>query len=203
MAQSNEISTSIESQPEDNQYRAGAYSLLAALLRSEPDTALLERASAFAESFAGDELGASLATLGAASKAVKQEDVKHEYFSLFIGIGRGELLPYGSWYLTGFLMERPLGELRSDLAQLGFERQATNKEPEDHVAALCEVMSMLASEPDSFEMQRTFFTRHMAPWLSRFFNDLGKAKNASYYQAVARFGTAFTAFEEDYMGMQV
>lgn len=100
-------------------------------------------------------------------------------------------------------MERPLGELRDDLARLGFARDAANREPEDHVGALCEVMSLLIGEPDSRARQREFFSRHMAPWLGRFFSDLGAAKSASFYRAVARFGAAFAAFENDYLEMEV
>lgn len=187
---------------EEDQYRAGAYSLIAALLRSEPDTALLGRVAELAEVSVADELGAAMSTLGMAARSVSAEDVKHEYFALFIGIGRGELVPYGSWYLTGFLMERPLGELRKDLARLGFQREAPNKEPEDHAGALCEVMAMLVQEENSLEHQREFFLRHMAPWFDRFFSDLGKAKGASFYRAVARFGASFTAFEKEFLDVR-
>ncbi len=182
-------------------YRAGAYSLLAALLRREPDQALLEQVAALAPEENG-ELAAAMAALGMAARSVTAEAAKQEYFALFIGIGRGELVPYGSWYLTGFLMERPLGELRTDLKRLGFEREASNRDPEDHVGALCEVMAMLLGEDDSMDRQRVFFSRHMAPWIERFFADLSSAKSASFYRAVARFGASFTAFEREYLQMQ-
>lgn len=186
---------------DEDRYRAGAYSLLAALMRREPDDALLSRVADLAETPGEGELGAALATLGMAARSADTEALKHEYFALFIGIGRGELLPYGSWYQTGFLMERPLGELRTDLARLGFARADGTAEPEDHVAALCEVMSMLAAQAESDDAQREFFSRHMGPWFERFFADLAAARSASFYRAVARFGNAFTGFEKAYLGM--
>ena len=79
-----------------------------------------------------------------------------EYQDLFIGVGRGEVVPYGSWYMTGFLMDKPLALLRADLAALGFERQENVKEPEDHAAALCETMAMLINEGQDLDAQRTF-----------------------------------------------
>jgi len=185
---------------EDQRYRAGAYSLLGALLRSEPDAALLERVSGLAGVPAADELGAAMSTLGLAAQSVDAESIRHEYFDLFIGIGRGELVPYGSWYMTGFLMERPLSELRTDLARLGYARDEGVKEPEDHAGALCEVMSMMVQETDSEERQREFFSRHMEPWMERFFGDLARSKSASFYRAVARFGAAFVAFEKEFLG---
>ncbi len=186
----------------DNGYRAGAYAMLGALMRREPDRALLDRVGGLSAVDPQGELAAAMSALGMAARSMSEEAAKHEYFALFIGIGRGELVPYGSWYLTGFLMERPLGELRSDLARLGFERESSNRDPEDHVGALCEVMAMLAEEDDVLDRQREFFSRHMAPWLERFFQDLSAAKSASFYRAVARFGAAFTEFEKEYLQMQ-
>ncbi|MEW8584258.1 MAG: molecular chaperone TorD family protein, partial [Candidatus Thiodiazotropha sp.] len=114
-----------------------------------------------------------------------------------------ELVPYGSWYLTGFLMEKPLGRLRDDLARLGFQRQEGVTEPEDHVAALCEVMGMLITEGIEFERQSHFFESPMAGWLERFFADLSEAKTAVFYRAVGRFGAAFAAMEKRYLSMPV
>lgn len=187
----------------DYEYRAGAYAMLGALMRREPDEDLLKQVGGLAVVDPDGELAAAMSALGMAARSMTAQAAKHEYFSLFIGIGRGELVPYGSWYLTGFLMERPLGELRTDLARLGFERDAANRDPEDHVGALCEVMAMLAEEDDALDRQREFFSRHMAPWFERFFQDLSAAKSASFYRAVARFGAAFTAFEREYLDMQV
>ncbi|MDX1529573.1 MAG: molecular chaperone TorD family protein, partial [Gammaproteobacteria bacterium] len=127
-----------------------------------------------------------------------------EYHDLFIGIGRGEVIPYGSWYLTGFLMDRPLAVLRGDLAELGFERQQDVKEPEDHIAALCEIMAMLiTNEEHDIAVQRRFFQAHIEPWGRTFFQDLQKAKTARFYRAVGQFGEQFVDFEQKYLSLLV
>jgi TorA maturation chaperone TorD len=141
--------------------------------------------------------------LGLSAKHSDPAAVDDEYHTLFIGLGRGEIVPYGSWYLTGFLMEKPLGELRTDLEALGFERDPAVKEPEDHVAALCEVMALLIQDGSSVSTQSQFFLKHMTKWLDRFFEDLTHADSASFYQAVARFGAAFVAFERQYFGLEI
>src|SRR5690606_34244937 len=109
-----------------------------------------------------------------------------EYFELFEGVGRGELLPYASYYLTGFLNERPLAQLRSDLGRLGLERAEGHFEPEDHLGTLCEVMSGLAA--GRFDVapgeDEHFFVRHLLPWAERFFTDLEQARSARFYRTV-------------------
>ena len=193
-----------EARDEEQQYRAGTYSLLAALLRSAPEQTLLDHVTDLAAiNQTNDELSFAMSILGLAAKDMTPEKISDEYHALFIGLGRGELVPYGSWYLTGFLMERPLAVLREDLAQLGFERNSDTHEPEDHVAALCEVMAMLISDGQELARQVDFFETHIAPWFDRFFNDLSTAKAAVFYRAVGRFGTAFTELESDYLAMKV
>lgn len=189
---------------EEQQYRAGTYSLLAALLRGAPEQALLDHVTDLAViKQTNDELLFAMSILGLAAKDSTPEKINDEYHALFIGLGRGELVPYGSWYLTGFLMERPLAILRDDLALLGFERHGDTHEPEDHVAALCEVMAMLISDGQELARQSAFFEAHMAPWFDRFFNDLSAAKSAVFYRAVGRFGAAFTELERNYLAMNV
>jgi TorA maturation chaperone TorD len=123
--------------------------------------------------------------------------VADEFFALFIGVGRGELLPYASYYLTGFLHERPLARVREDLGQLGVERAASVSEPEDHVALLCETMAGLAAArfaaPDGAD--RRFFERHLKPWAARFFADLERAEAARFYRAVGAVGRRFMEIE--------
>ncbi len=185
-------------------YRAGAYQYLAALLRAEPSDELIERISGFSDIATREsELEAAMAMLGLAARTCEADHVREEYFSLFIGLGRGELVPYGSWYQTGFLMEKPLGELRDDLRRLGFERSEAVNEPEDHVAALWEVMGVLIQGGYDLSEQKRFFDRHMEAWVDRFIADLSGAKSATFYKAVARFAEAFTGNERRYMAMSV
>lgn len=188
----------------EQHYRAGAYALLASLLGGPPDQERLAWVSGFAEvDQRGDEMALAMSMLGLAARSCTPETIDDEYHALFIGLGRGELVPYGSWYLTGFLMERPLGHLRDDLTALGFQRDPAVHEPEDHVAALCEVMQLLIGDAVSHERQVQFFNTHMADWFRRFFIDLSEARSAVFYRAVGRFGIAFMDLEQRYLAMQV
>jgi len=186
----------------EQQYRAAAYSILAALLRGVPSQEVLDQISEFSEvEVDEDELLLSMSSLGLAAQSTQLDSIDDEYHVLFVGLGRGELVPYGSWYLTGFLMEQPLSILRDDLKALGFERDESVVEPEDHVAAMCEIMMMLISEnqSDLVETQSIFFEKHIAPWMERFFKDLSEAESAVFYRAVGRFGSAFLDFEKQYL----
>jgi len=149
----------------------------------------------------GVEMATAWAMLKGGAEQAIVAAVEEEFHDLFIGLGRGEVVPYGSWYLTGFLMEKSLAELRIDLQKFGFERQDEVHEPEDHVAALCEIMSMMITTPVSFEMQKFFFNKHIGSWMPRFFADLSKAKAAVFYRAVGVMGEKFLQVEGAYLAM--
>lgn len=186
------------------QARADLYGLLAALLRAVPTPELVGNLTALAVDDAADAFSKALLGLRLAAREVSLPEIDDEYHALFVGLGRGELVPYGSWYLTGFLMEAPLGELRRDLQRLGFERQDGVCAPEDHVAALCEVMAMLVGEQGAdLDTQRAFFDRHLGSWADRFFSDLENAEAAVFYRAVGRLGQAFVALEREYFTLEV
>jgi len=125
--------------------------------------------------------------------------IEREYFNLFIGLGRGELLPYASYYLTGFLNERPLARLRDDLAAFGVERVEGNFEPEDHAATLCEIMAAFAGGrfPAPAGAERKLFEKHMVPWIGRFFADLERAQAGDFYRAVGALGGVFIEIETE------
>src|SRR5216683_8356964 len=177
--------------------RAQEYALLSALLARAPDAGLLERLAGLR----GDAspVGSAHAALADAAGRGQVARIEREYFDLFIGIGRGELLPYGSYYLTGFLHEKPLAELRDALAGLGVVRVPEVKEPEDHAAILCEIMAGLASRRfrASEEAQRVFFEKHMAPWLGRLFADMEKAASVKFYRSVGSLGRLFLEIEAE------
>ena len=189
---------------EEQQYRASAYSLIAALLRTTPDQQMLDRLGGLSqqESPDGDDLLLAMSTLALSAKLHTPSSIDEEFHNLFIGLGKGEVVPYGSWYLTGYLMEKPLSDLRDDLARLGYERNASVIEPEDHAAALCEVISLMITEGTALAAQNKFFQSHMTNWMSSFFADLSEAKSAIFYKAVGRFGAAFMALENEYFSMQ-
>ena len=190
----------------EQRYRASAYAMLAALLRDVPDQALLDYVSGLeiddSEIDEDDELGAAMNELARAARDQDATALREEYNDLFIGLGRGEVVPFGSWYLTGFLMEQPLSDLRDDLRVLGFERTEGTSEPEDHAAAIFEVFSVMISDALDLSRQLQFFNLHMRPWLERFFEDLGKARSASFYRPVAQFGAAFIQQESAYLSMR-
>ncbi len=185
----------------DQARRAAFYSLLAALLRNAPDADVLAYCLSLDTTDQKSELGAAVNTLVLAAKHSDPQRLKEEFHELFIGLGRGELVPYGSWYQTGFLMERPLGQLRADLAKLGFERSDDVHEPEDHIAALMEVMAMLIYEGAPQEQQRLFFETHISSWAKDFMKDLSVAETATFYRSVARLGSAFVAIESQYLNL--
>jgi len=188
----------------EQRYRASAYALLAALLRAAPDQALLDYVGGLSPDGESeiDEMSEAMGELAKAARAQDVARLELEYNDLFIGVGRGEVVPYGSWYLTGFLMEQPLSDLREHLLALGFERSENTREPEDHAAALFEVFSVMIEDAYSLARQQEFFQLRMLPWLERFFADLGQARSAEFYSSVARFGAAFLKLESAYLSMQ-
>ncbi|MBV7299525.1 TorD/DmsD family molecular chaperone [Enterovibrio paralichthyis] len=182
---------------EENQIRQNIYNLLAALFRRAPDADALNWLATL--EIEGDEQTAGMAAAWSVLKlsASKTTDIQasDEYQMLFIGVGRGEVVPFGSWYLTGSLMEMPLVLLRQDLRRYGFERQEATKEPEDHIAALLEVMAMLVEE-DDVASQKAFFNRHIAPWFERLCDDIQQANSAVFYSAVAALAKQFLTIEK-------
>lgn len=177
--------------------RAQEYALLAALLNRAPDTKFLANLA----KLKGDAtpLGVAHAALAQAAADASVEKIEREFFDLFIGLGRGELLPYGSYYLTGFLQERPLARLRDDLATIGIARAEGIVEPEDHAGILCEIMSGLAGGefPAPAGAGRMIFEKHMAPWIGRFFVDLERAESGYFYQRLGTLGRVFMDIEAE------
>jgi TorA maturation chaperone TorD len=175
--------------------RAAEYSLLATLLARSPDSEMLHRLS----KLRGDDtcLGLEHAALGKAASRTDTERAAREYFGLFIGLGRGELMPYASHYMTGFVHGRPLAKLRQTLQRIGIERVEAQTEPEDHAAILLEIMAGLSGgdidTPPGIE--REFFGEYLAPWIGRFFSDLEKNNSVDFYAAVGKLGRTFMEIE--------
>ena len=177
--------------------RAQEYALIAALLTRAPGAQLLLNLS----ELRGDAspLGMAHVALAEAAAHADAHRVEREFFDLFIGLGRGELLPYASYYLTGFLHERPLARLREDLGVIGVARAEGVVEPEDHAGILCEIMSGLASRrlPAPPASDRLIFDKHMAPWIGRFFSDLEQAASADFYRRLGTLGRVFMDIEAE------
>ena len=188
---------------EEDRLRAHWYALLARLLSVSPDQGVLQ----FMRGLRGDEttLGQGVKALSAAARGATAAQAEQEFFDLFIGVGRGELLPYASYYLTGFLNEKPLANLRADMAVLGIARVGQVKEPEDHIASLCEIMAGMITgafgAPVDLAGQQAFFARHIGKWAPRFFEDLEAAPSAALYMPVGTIGKEFMAIESQAFAM--
>ncbi len=183
---------------EEDQLRADLYDYLGVLLSAPPSKALLKKTAALT----GDEtdLGSAITSLARVAAFRGEKAAESEFNALFIGVGRGELLPYASYYLTGFLNEKPLAVLRNDMASLQISRAANVFEPEDNIASLCEMMAGMITgrfgKPASLDRQKEFFNRHIGPWAGHFFADLEGAKGSVLYAPVGAIGRVFMEIEK-------
>jgi len=168
------------------------YRLLSHALAEPPDAVLIARMARL-EGAAGP-VGAALRDVAHIAASIGVETARAEYDALFIGVARGELLPYASFYLTGFLHERPLARLRADLPAIGLARAEGRSDPEDHIATVCDVMASLVEHADA-GAQAGFFARHLAPWAPTFFKDLEKAKSARLYRPIGTLGCLLIELE--------
>ena len=189
---------------EDGRLRAATYALLAALQSGPPSQDLIDSLYHIAPPAGGDpgSMGQAWQRLRQAAAAAELEALDSEYHELYIGLGRGQVVPYGSWHITGFLMEKPLSELRDDLRALGIEAGEGVKDPEDHIAALCESMALIIGAEDiEAAWERRFFMRHLQPWAGKFFAELQNARSADFYRSVGFFGQRFVELENQYLNI--
>ncbi len=182
-------------------WRAEAYGLLARLWLAPPDAALLERLrGAPTDALADDSpLAAPWRALVAAMSATSAAAAADEYDALFEGVGKPEVLLYGSYHLTGALNERPLVRVRDELRELGLTRDPARAETEDHVAFLFEVMRYLIAGDDAavcnLQRQHRFFRAHLQPWIERMCDTVEAHPRAQLWRAVAGFTRAFMQVE--------
>lgn len=184
---------------EEDLLRADLYDLLGSLLAQPPSRDLLDRVA----TLQGDTtpIGRAVGALSRVARATTEASADREFHRLFIGLSRGELLPYASYYLTGFLHEKPLALLRSDMARLSIQRAPNVYEPEDNIASLCEMMAGLIrgrfGAPADLSTQRDFFSAHVGLWAGHFFADLEGAENSVLYAPVGALGRAFVEIERE------
>ncbi|MBK0326680.1 molecular chaperone TorD family protein [Rhodobacteraceae bacterium F11138] len=196
MTQTAEMPTDIT--PEDR-LRADFYNFLGVLLAAPPTPAVLEQMAGLT----GDdsELGQAVQGMSRVARVTKPAAAEREFNALFIGLGRGELLPYASYYLTGFLNEKPLAKLRGDMAARGITRAPNVYEPEDNIASLMEMMGGMIvgrfGTPVPLNDQKTFWSRHIGPWAGHFYSDLEAAENSVLYASVGAAGRCFMQIERD------
>ncbi len=186
--------------PEDAA-RADEYALIGALLWRAPVAETLAQLARLR----GDasELGQAHLMLADIAGRVDADALQREFFNLFVGVGRGEILPYASYYRTGFLHERPLAEVRRDMERLGLAREERVGEPEDHLSILFDVMRGLVMgdfAADGLD-DRVFFDRHLRPWASRLFVDLETSQTSEFYRAVGMLGRVFMDIEASAMAL--
>jgi TorA maturation chaperone TorD len=181
--------------------RSREYSLMSNLLLRSPDAQLLMQLAQLEGD--GSPIGLAHTALAEAARRLDSEHVGREYFNLFVGVGRGELLPYASFYLTGSLHGKPLAALRQTLRNLGIERTAALEEPEDHAGVLCEILAGLADGTIAApaNADREFFVEHMNPWIGRLFRDLEQAKSADFYARVGALGRMLVDIETEALSL--
>ena len=184
---------------EEDRLRADLYNFLGLLLSNPPDQIILDQCKALS----GDTsaLGDAINALSRVAKVSKPKKVESEFNALFIGLGRGELLPYASYYLTGFLNEKPLASLRADMGKRSITRAPNVYEPEDNIASLMEMMAGMIvgrfGSPATLDDQKEFFAKHIGPWATHFYTDLEGAKNSVFYASVGAVGKAMMEIERE------
>ena len=190
---------------EEDQLRADMYSFLASLLRSEPSADLVEQLTLLKSD--NTPIGNAIKVLAKLASSLDLHEIRDEYVKIFIGVGRGEILPFASYYLTGFLKDKPLAKLRNDMKEIGIEMSADVKEPEDHIASLFDIMSGLIlgkfDRKFSIKEQRDFFNKHLAPWVELLMRDIEASKIAVFYAPVGTLGREFIEIERSSFKMDV
>lgn len=181
--------------------RAELYGLLATLYYAPPDAEWLAqmRLAPTEAPSEGGFLEEPWRALVGAAREVSDADIAAEYTTLFGGVGKPEVYLFGSYYLSGFLNEKPLAALRGELAALGLSRDEAMSETEDHIAYLCEVMRYLIAGDDvgvsNLTRQHAFFSTHIQPWVVRMCDALQAHPQARFYGALAELTRAFMAVE--------
>ncbi|MDP3669538.1 MAG: molecular chaperone TorD family protein [Telluria sp.] len=186
--------------PGEDQARADLYALVARLLFAPPDADLLANIAGATCRTTGNALDRAWKNLVRAARSSDLDTVHDEFNELFISSGTPRINPYGSLYLSGFLNEKPLAQLRTDLARHRLARRPGVGEMEDHLAALCDTMRLLIAgeqngQRQTLRHQQQFFETHIGPWYARCLGDIRREEAAQFYRLVADFAAAFLAVE--------
>ena len=190
---------------EEDQLRADMYSFLANLLRAEPDENLVNQLTMLDSD--DSPIGKSIKTLSKLATSLDLPTIRDEYVRIFVGVGRGEILPFASYYLTGFLKDKPLAKLRQDMQKIGIKLEENVKEPEDHIASIFDMMSGLIlgkfEKKYSITEQKDFFNKHLAPWVDLLMRDIESSKIAVFYSPIGTIGKEFMEIERASFSMNV
>ena len=189
----------------EDQLRADMYSFLASLLRTEPNAELVNQLTNLVSD--DSPIGKSIKTLSKLASSMDLPTIRDEYVRIFVGVGRGEILPFASYYLTGFLKDKPLAKLRNDMKEIGIELAENVKEPEDHIASLFDMMSGLIlgkfNKKFSISEQKDFFNKHLGPWVDLLMRDIESSKIAVFYSPIGTIGREFIEIERSSFSMDV
>lgn len=181
--------------------RAEIYGLLAKMFYAAPASELIaELQIAVTDApVNGGYLEEPWRQLVGAARATNAASIAQEFDTLFGGVGKPEVYLYGSHYLSGFLNEKPLAQLRAALAELGLARDEAMPETEDHFAYVCEVMRYLIAGEDvavaNLTRQRAFFADHVQPWSGALCDAIARHPEAHFYAVLAQFTQAFLSVE--------
>ena len=202
---SSNTAKSIDIVDAEDQLRADMYSFLASLLRTEPNAELVNQLTNLESD--DSPIGKSIKTLSKLASSMDLPTIRDEYVRIFVGVGRGEILPFASYYLTGFLKDKPLAKLRNDMKEIGIELVENVKEPEDHIASLFDMMSGLIlgkfNKKFSIGEQKDFFNKHLNPWVDLLMRDIESSKIAVFYSPVGTIGREFIEIERSSFLMDV
>ena len=189
---------------EEEQLRADMYSFLASLLRAEPSADLVKQLTLLESD--DTPIGKAIKILKKLASSLDLPSIRDEYVGIFIGVGRGEILPFASYYLTGFLKDKPLAKLRGDMQEIGIA-VSSGIDPEDHIATLFDIMAGLIlgkfNRKFSIREQRDFFNKHLAPWVDLLMRDIEASKIAVFYAPVGTIGREFIEIERSSFKMNV
>jgi TorA maturation chaperone TorD len=191
--------------PPEERARADMYALIAALFYGPPSPQLLAMLAAAPQlTGAGDaSLPAAWERLQRAAANANAEALREQYDACFITIGEAPVMLYGSHYLTGYLHEKPLAELRAALAEMGLARRADAREPEDHISAVADVMRhLILSGEGGGDAARDFFDRFIRPWYGRFADQVEQSTESDFYRALGGFTRAFLDVERDSLELE-
>ena len=189
--------------------RSELYGILASVLYASPAIELIAqiRVAATDTPAAGAFLEEPWRNFVGVTRSMSDQAIKDEYDALFGGVGKPEVYLYGSHYLSGFLNEKPLARLRTELQSLGLERSEVMSDTEDHFAYLCEVMRYLIAGEDvavaNLTRQREFFSTHIQPWVSLMCDDIQNNNKAKFYASLAELTRAFMGIEAQGFDMLV
>lgn len=184
--------------------RADHYAVLSRLFSAPPDSQFLAALAAAGYATQEGTLAVAWNELCQVAAEFTEDRVREEYAALFVSVGKPLVVLYGSWHLTGFMMEKPLAQLRADLATLGLARRGDVLESEDHFAALMDVMRHLilnraGNEAESLALQQRFFTTHIASWYSNLCNAIDSRPEAHFYRSVSNLARAFLEIEKMFL----